>query len=295
MNSSTSAPNTPRTAVAELLFVFTGLVLVCLFYRADLAALNPAKWATLSAWALLLVGLVMAQQLGNRFDRLLRRLNARNALSISDADFAVMKQSLQSRANIASVAGSITLPVILLIAYALVWANDSSATGSSFATLAMTLEIVMEFIAAGIVGSYVGRGVYFGFLGTELSRRQCKVNLILGHSDQACGLRPIGDFYFLQALIVALPVAFFAFWAVMMPVWTATWPETRSDFTTDWQEVYVVFLLVAILLEFASFVFPLISFHRQMKQQKQMLLPLADKLSAKLSQGVGLWKSGTMD
>ncbi|WP_442505163.1 hypothetical protein SH528x_003940 [Novipirellula sp. SH528] len=196
----------------------------------------------------------------------------------------MMKQSLHSRANIASVAGSIMLPVILLIAYALVWANDSSATSSSFATPAMTLEIVMEFIAAAIVGSYVGRGVYYGFLGTELSRRHCKVNMILGHSDQACGLRPIGDFYFLQALIVALPVAFFAFWAVMMPVWTATWPETHSNFTTDWQGVYVVFLVVAILLEFASFVFPLLSFHRQMKQQKQMLLPLADKLSAKLSQ-----------
>ncbi|WP_442505162.1 hypothetical protein SH528x_003939 [Novipirellula sp. SH528] len=95
MNSSTPAPKTPRTAVAELLFVFTGLVVVCLFYRADLAALNPAKWATVSAWTLLLVGLVMAQQLRYRFDCLLRRLNARNALSISDADFTVMKQSLQ--------------------------------------------------------------------------------------------------------------------------------------------------------------------------------------------------------
>ncbi len=83
---------------------------------------------------------------------------------------------------------------------------------------------MLETISAMIVGRFVGRGIFYGFLGKQMAIDGVRINMIFGHSDHAAGLRPIGDFYFFQATATALPVLFFAFWVLMMPVWSTSGP-----------------------------------------------------------------------
>ncbi|MGI9472662.1 MAG: hypothetical protein ACR2NZ_14065, partial [Rubripirellula sp.] len=212
-----------------------------------------------------------AQQLAMRFEQMLQRLYDRGALNFSPTKFIEFRNKLRMRARIAALAGGVVLPALLLIAY---WLTPETTTRE----WSDQIEILVELICAVIVGRHVGRGVLYGFLGRQLADEGIKVNMIIGHSDQAAGLRPIGDFYFLQAIIAALPVAFFAFWVVMMPIWR---PES-ADFSR-YKEAYIVFLFVALGFELTAFVSPMLFFHQQMNQQKRQLLPLADQLNAELS------------
>ncbi|MFK8115369.1 MAG: hypothetical protein AB8B91_24440 [Rubripirellula sp.] len=273
MTDENSSEPSYRNSPWEMWFICVGLVLVCLVYRQELMAFSSAKWATVSAWVLMAIGVTIAQKLEGRFEQMLQRLSDRSALSLSPAEFIEFRNQMRTRASTAASVGGIALPALLLLAYFL--------TLSSFDWLTVG-EIFVELICALLVGRHAGRGVLYGFLGKQLADEGIKVNMILGHSDHAAGLRPIGDFYFLQAIIAALPVVFFAFWVVMMPIWMATWPQSDPHFVS-WKTTYVGFLIIALVLELTAFVLPMLFFHQQMKDQKRQLLPLADQLSAELS------------
>lgn len=286
-DAPTPAQQTPRPAQQtprmERLFVFFGLVIVSLVYRWDLVALNPAKWATLSAWALLCVGIAIAEQLDDRFMQMLQRLQNRQAMTLTADEFGELLKNLQKRAGVAATAGGVLLPVILLAAYLLVYRNAVPDV-TPLALGLLVSEIALETISAVIVGRYVGRGIFYGFLGKQLASDNVKINMIFGHSDNAAGLRPIGDFYFYQATVTALPVFFFAFWVLMMPVWSTMWPKADASFGMNWKNTYVAFFFIALAVELVAFAFPLLHFHQEMKRQKLSLQPLADELSGTLSQ-----------
>lgn len=271
------------TSRLELLFLGIGLMIVSIVYRVELAALDPAKWATISAWILLLVGISIAQQLDGRFEQMLRRLSNRQAISLSPAKFEEFLDRLGDRARLAAVIGGLLLPAILLAAYA--WVDSGRAWGSMAPSERAWLlgEITLESISALIAGRYVGRGVFYGLLGKQMTHDGVRLNMIFGHSDHAAGLRPIGDFYFFQAMVTALPVVFFAFWVLMMPVWSALWPDTDPTFGLRWKNIYLGFFFIAMSVEMVAFALPLWFFHQEMVRQKLRLMPRADELSAELS------------
>lgn len=257
----------------ELLFVVSGAAVMAIVHRAGLAALDPAKWATMSAWLLLIGGVCIAQQLAGRFDQMLQRLNRRGAISLGDLSFDTFLASQHARAKTAGLIGGLLLPGGLILTYALT--IDPWDVG-------LASEISLELASAFVVGRYIGTGIFYAFLGRQMKRDGVKINVIIGHSDEAAGLRPIGDFYFFQCLVTALPVVFFAFWLIMMPFWETLWPEAPTDYATQWKNVYIVFFFLALALELVAFVFPLLYFHLEMQQQKSGLIPKADALSAQL-------------
>ena len=117
-----------------------------------------------------------------------------------------------------------------------------------------------------VAGSYLGRMAFYGQLGWLLRRRQIEVVLDPWHG----GLRPVGGFYFVQAMVVAIPVAFLAVWLLLIPIW----PKNYSH----WQEPYLGLLAIVILLEILAFVWPLWSFHTIMVEQKNRWRRDADRL-----------------
>jgi hypothetical protein len=258
--------------------------MVSVLYRVELVALDPAKWATVSAWVLLLVGVLIAQQLDGRFEQMLRRLSNRRAIALSPSEFDEFLDRLSTRANVAALIGGVLLPAILVVAYAVVYIGPPWDSISPIARRLLLGEIMLESISAMIVGRYVGRGIFYGFLGKQMAIDGLRINMIFGHSDHAAGLRPIGDFYFFQATATALPVFFFAFWVLMMPVWSTLWPHADSGFSVRWKNTYLAFFFVALGVELLTFVLPLWFFHQEMVRQKLRLLPRADELSAELSQ-----------
>ena len=108
-------------------------------------------------------------------------------------------------------------------------------------------------------------------------RAKIAVEVKPGHIDGCAGLKPIGDFYFYQAMVTALPALFIGIWLLLFPVWTF------RDYSY-WWESYLGLLLVAVGLEILAFIVPVWSFHRIMSKQKTALLGEADALSLKIAQ-----------
>lgn len=270
------------TAQSESLFACLGLVMVGVLYRSELAAMDPAKWATVSAWIVLVIGISIASQLDRRFKQMLRRLNDREAIALTPIQFEKLLERVFSRARTATQIGGLVVPAILIISYGCVYAGDRWNSMLFVDRILLVAEVALEMISAFIVGRYVGQGISYGFLGRQLAKDDVKLNVILGHSDNAAGLRPIGDFYFYQATVTALPVVFFTFWVLIMPVWSNFWPNTESEFASQWKNTYLIFFFIALGIEVLSFLVPLWFFHQQMVGQKSKMQRRADNLSASL-------------
>jgi hypothetical protein len=243
----------------------------------------------LSGFALLIVGIILARHVPTRMHQMLRRLRDRGALEADDAAFENFKRDLDSRAEArARWAAWIGTGVMVLI-----WAlavNESLGSGSDstehlvevvatllrIATLAPLL--VFEMLAGYAAGYQLGRMASFGFLAFALRRNSCALRVIPGHPDGAAGLKPIGDFYFFQAMIASLPAVYLAGWSVAF----ALSPRFRQDYSV-WHIPYLAALPVAIAVELLAFFVPLWWFHEEMAEQKSEYLREADRLSMKIS------------
>jgi hypothetical protein len=65
--------------------------------------------------------------------------------------------------------------------------------------------VVLESVGAYVAGYHLGRMAGFGRLGPFLRARDCMPKVRPGHLDGMGGLKPVGDFYFFQAMVVAIP------------------------------------------------------------------------------------------
>jgi hypothetical protein len=96
-----------------------------------------------------------------------------------------------------------------------------------------------------------------------------------GHIDGAAGLKPIGTFYFTQAMLLAVPAVFLAAWWFLFPLW----PGPNYS---HWRDPYLGMLLVVLGFEVAAFVMPMWRFHILMRERKDELIACADTLSTKI-------------
>jgi hypothetical protein len=108
-------------------------------------------------------------------------------------------------------------------------------------------------------------------------RRKITLRLLAGHVDRVGGWKPLGDFFFFQAMVVAIPAAFLAVWLVLIPL-----PVFQARYG-QWQDPYVGLLTIAIVLEILAFVIPLWVFHQRMVAEKRALQHDADALWPKIA------------
>jgi len=128
-------------------------------------------------------------------------------------------------------------------------------------------------VAGLLVGRRIGASVAIARLGSAIERGQWEIRTQPGHIDGAAGLKPIGDLYFRQAVILAIPAAFLAIWWLAIPI------TGRYE---HWRDPYLALLAVAIAVELAGFIMPMMSFHRIMRRQKRESLARADGVSREL-------------
>ena len=83
-------------------------------------------------------------------------------------------------------------------------------------------------------------------------------------------VKPIGDLYFFQAMLVAIPAAFLAIWWLIIPV---------IPRYLRWRDTYIGLLAIMLVIEFLAFLLPIWYFHVEMQRQKTELLKEADGLS----------------
>jgi hypothetical protein len=129
---------------------------------------------------------------------------------------------------------------------------------------------ILEVLGGVVAGQFLGRAVSYGRLGSFLKEERIPIQVQVGHLDKAAGLKPIGDLYFFQAMLVAIPAAFLAVWWLLIPVFPRY---------SRWRDPYIGLLAITLIIEFLAFLLPIWSFHMEKQRQKTEKLKEADGLS----------------
>ncbi|MDJ0731252.1 MAG: hypothetical protein QNJ33_14795 [Crocosphaera sp.] len=229
-------------------------------------------WLLLSGTITFIIGIELARQVPIKLKLTLRRLIDRGILVATTKDLNTMYKCLCMKAdNWGQKAGIITAFAIL-VAFLSIY-----GLGNIVLTL---LETLGGYIAGWFLGRMSAYGTLLPIIIKHKERKEKEKNnqfsLIIepAHTDQVCGLKPLGDFYLFQALVAVIPAVFLATWWLIIPIFPRSY--------ADWREPYFYLLILAIIFEILVFAIPMTLFHREMEQQKQTLLIEGDQLSRQI-------------
>lgn len=248
--------------------VFIIVIALVILNEVASRGLDVRDWDHLfaSGYLTLTVGFALAQGLSARLVQTVERLIQRGALE--GERLPCLQEVLNRKAGVWSHRGGLLIAFLLLGLY--VWADLArGAFGSGL------VETGFAVIAGYVVGRVLGRMVCYGFLGAFLHNLQVTVMIQPGHPDSAAGLKPLGDFYFFQAMLLALPIAFMAVWVLLIPIWP------YRDYTY-WLGPYLVLLIIGLVIEIGAFVLPMWSIHQDMVRGKAAAQAKADALGREI-------------
>lgn len=222
-------------------------------------------WLLLTGVLLLVWGIYLADRLPDQLRVTVQRLADRGLISIDEQEIDSFVDALNTRADVHSRRWG---PLIALVILALF--EFAGGIGQRF------LLALFEAMWGYMAGRRIGRMVFYGFLGLVLSRHGKTPKPEPGHLDGAAGLKPIGDFFLRQALIVALPAGYLAVWLSLFPFWPRPYD--------DWRAPYFGALPIVIGIEVLAFVLPMWTFHNDMRKEKQEQLREADQRTREIAE-----------
>ena len=211
-----------------------------------------------------IVALALAQTIPGRMSQTLDRLAKRSVFELSEEVLAELQKKFEERRKLFSRVGAVLVGLVMLVSFLVAYGGIPS-----YAIPLTLLEVSLGVVA----GYYIGQMVAYGTLGQLSVRENVAISPRPGHIDRAAGLKPIGDFYFFQAMVVAIPCVYLAVWWFLIPL---------LPYYQHWRSTYLGLLAVALLFEILSFFLPMWVFHLIMQQQKVKSLADADELSKKI-------------
>jgi hypothetical protein len=225
-------------------------------------------WLFKTGIAAFLVGFWCVQSLPERLESALSRLEDRGLVLGKPGTLLTIQRRFRARAPSWAWRCAAVVPALLVLGTFVAFGLPS--------LIADYQLVVVEVFGGAIAGAYLGRMAANGVVIWAASREGIAIRVKPGHVDGCAGWKPLGDFYFFQALVTATPAVFLATWLVLIPIW----PHHRYD---TWREPYVGLLFVAIVFEILAFIIPIWSLHHMMAKQKKALLPQADALSQEIA------------
>jgi hypothetical protein len=162
-------------------------------------------WLLISGWFALIAGLLLAHDVPDKLEYILDRLANRGALAVTPKQLHSFKQELETRVvKYWALGGGSTIAFAILVAFAFAFPGRE---------IYFKIPLVLaEMLGGYIAGCYLGRMACYGTLGASLKSTGIELRIIAGHPDSVGGLKPIGDLYFYQAMVVAIPAMFLAIW-----------------------------------------------------------------------------------
>ena len=260
------------------LFILLSLIGVVLSAIPEGKARDPLAWDLLmvSGFLTLVAGIFVARDARPKMEGSLSRLTDRGLLEVPGNEVKELEAKLEERASIFIRVGGPAAALAILIAFlVLISKNWGSPRGDGLLRLG-----IFETAWAYVVGRYLGRMAAYGMLGRFLKKEGVSVRVSPGHIDGAAGLKPIGDFSFFQAMVVAIPALFLAVWWLIIPIWPD--PSFGPRYL-EWRQPYLWLLALAITVEILAFVVPMWSFHVLMRQEQGRLFKKADALSESIA------------
>lgn len=246
------------------------LVLIVLSaYEAFLYGISPAGWDPLvmSAVVALIAGMWLGLRLVERVLPTLQRLEARGSLEGDAAELAAL---VSDRADRYAGSAGVVVGALLFVSYFAVYLGDGR--------LPQDMPLVLAASLGGYLGGRViGRMVAVGQLGSIIrGDTRWSLRPQLASLDGAAGLAPVGHLFFRQASVLFIPAVFLMVWWLIIPLMPRY---------ADWRPWYMAFLIVAIGLELIAFVWPMWSFHVQMKEfRDRQLIDVEAEVSHRLAE-----------
>ena len=257
------------SSISGSILVLLGLILLCLIQILRVG-LDFHRWdfLLLSGTATLAFGIWRVRGIDKKLENTLTLLFNRGTLITTPEELKAFQINFKTQANVWASRSGLIAGTAMLIAFLDAYLRPPFKLGHVILTF-------LEVIGAYIAGRYLGKMAYYGFLKLMLPRNQIGLKVKPGHLDGVSGLKPIGNFYFSQAMITALPAVFLFVWWLIIPFF----PQYET-----WRRPYLGLLAVAITYEILAFVLPLWLFHEEMVKQKQALLEEADTWSYKIDE-----------
>ncbi len=218
-------------------------------------------WMLISGVVAFIIGMQWSKTIPSQLTASLTRLANRDVLLADTEQLAQFNTTLAIRADVWAHQVGIIAAAAIVVAFLVPFGFRK--------LVLMTLEGVGGYLG----GRYLGRMASYGTLQRVMRREGLQIKVQPLHIDTAAGLKPLGDFYFLQAMVAAIPAVFLAVWWVIIPLL----PQY-----TKWRQPYLGLLAIAIILELLAFAVPLWLFHLEMEEQKTQLLKDADVLSCNI-------------
>lgn len=231
---------------------------------------NFLQWDLLLITGMLtfILGLRMIAGIKDRFEYTLSRLLTRKIFIIEAGDKNQLLQHIEENAQNWARIGGLLAALAMIVAFSAALLNNY--------LWQRALLGVAETLGAYIAGNMLGRMASYGQLAWVLEKESIVIKAKPLHVDGVAGFKPIGDFFFYQAMITAIPAVFLATWWFLFPLW----PRDYSH----WEQAYLALLIIAILIEILAFIIPVWSFHRIMLREKERWLEKADGLSNDISE-----------
>jgi hypothetical protein len=258
-------PTTERITTLVVLSIL-GLLWIYVVFRT-----KTYDWLLISGWASLVLGIALIRSIPDRLDQTLERLADRAVLAAGNEQLDDFRREVEEKvAHYWAPWGGVVVATAIAVAF--LWAFTFEQLLSRM--LLLSAEVTGGYLA----GCYLGRLSCYGTLGVMLKVRNMKLHVIPGHLDGVAGWKPVGDFFFYQAMVVGIPAAFLAVWLLLIPL-----PQFHMRYH-HWQEPYLALLVAAVCFEVLAFILPLWTFHREMLQQKRAFLRNADHLSHRIAE-----------
>ena len=241
--------------------IFALLVAALILNELYLFGTNFSDWDPLliSGALTFMIGIRLALNIPQIVAETLSRLVNRGSLNLDPNQLAEFKQKLEEQTTSYGQRGGLIISTAILLAFIIVFRLQRQ--------IPLT---ILESLGGYVAGQFLGWAISYGRLGNLLREQGISIQAQPGHLDGAAGLKPVGDLYFLQAMIIAIPAAYLAVWWLIIPLW----PRYMG-----WREPYIGLLAIILVIEFLAFLLPIWSFHTEMQEQKSELLKDADGLS----------------
>ncbi len=252
------------------------ILLLILIYQYYDCRFDFGQWdlLLLTGMVAFILGLRLVADVRNRFELTLSRLQIREVLKIEEKNkfFDRLEENAQNWARIGGIMAALAIfgAFVVVLLQEFLWQQ--------------ALLGIAEALGAYIAGTHLGRMASYGQLGWQLEKESVEIEVQPLHFDGVAGLKPVGDFFFYQAMIAAIPAIFLAVWWFLFPIW----PRDYSY----WEQPYLALLSIAIFIEILAFLVPIWSFHRIMYSEKTKWLEKADKLSNEISEIQCVLESG---
>lgn len=223
-------------------------------------------WMLISGLVVFLGAAHLAHRLPHRQDDMLATLGERQVLVSTDHSMPAVLTAIRAERQRWRLFGGLISSMAIAAAFISAMLHNNS--------LAMLWLGLVETAIAFPAGRYLGAMAHSSVLSRSLRRQSVAIVVRPGALDGTGGLKPVGDFFFVQASVVSLPALFLAVWLMAIP---------GFDRYAEWTVPYSGLLALALVCTGLSFVAPLWAFHREMRRQKKAYAPEANAVAVRIN------------